>query len=153
MPRILITGDRRWGVAISLEDNRDEPVLRREKAAMERELANWLTVDDVVLIEGEADGADKLSRIIGEAMGYRVERYPAQWDKFGRAAGPIRNQQMLDMKPDSFLAFHHDLSKSKGTADMVRRCLKAGLPGKVISGTGLIVRYPAGGGEPEYTNA
>lgn len=59
----------------------------------------------------------------------RILAYPADWDKYHRAAGHIRNQQMLaEGKPTLVLAFHHDLAKSKGTKDMVRRALKEGLP-------------------------
>jgi hypothetical protein len=33
--------------------------------------------------------------------------YPADWDGYGRRAGPIRNQKMLDTeRPDLVLAFH-----------------------------------------------
>lgn len=61
------------------------------------------------------------------------ERYPADWEKHGKAAGPIRNQQMLtEGKPDIVVAFSDNLSNSKGTADMCRRAHKAGLPVYVI---------------------
>lgn len=50
--------------------------------------------------------------------------YMAQWSKHGKAAGPIRNQQMIDEgKPDMVLAF----PGGKGTADMVRRAKAAGI--------------------------
>lgn len=49
--------------------------------------------------------------------------------KQGKAAGPIRNQHMLDgYHPDMVVFFHHDLSSSKGTKDMVERARKAGVP-------------------------
>lgn len=55
--------------------------------------------------------------------------FPALWDKHGRAAGPIRNTQMLDEgRPDLVLAFHRDLSESKGTRNMVEQSVKANLP-------------------------
>jgi hypothetical protein len=50
--------------------------------------------------------------------------YKAEWDKHGRAAGPIRNQQMLDDgKPDLVLAF----AGGRGTDDMCRRAREAGI--------------------------
>lgn len=62
-----------------------------------------------------------------------VEKYPADWEKYGKVAGPIRNQQMLDEgKPDVVYAFTDDLSNSRGTADMCRRANKAGVPVYVI---------------------
>jgi len=54
-----------------------------------------------------------------------IEEYPAQWDAFGRGAGPIRNQRMLDEgKPDLVVAF----PGGRGTKDMVRRAKAAGVP-------------------------
>jgi len=81
-----------------------------------------------VIIHGNARGADTLAKECAEEMGYEVISFPALWDKYGRAAGPIRNQQMLDEgKPDLVVYFHDNLEKSKGTADMVRRAKKRGL--------------------------
>lgn len=99
-----------------------------------------------VLIEGEADGADKLSRGICEPLGWHVEPFPARWEVdedtppqrirrrrdgtlYDVAAGPIRNQRMLDEgKPNFVNAFHHDLRVSRGTLDMVEKVEAAGLP-------------------------
>jgi hypothetical protein len=50
--------------------------------------------------------------------------YPADWAKHGRAASPIRNQQMLDEgRPNLVVAF----PGGRGTADMVRRARSAGV--------------------------
>ncbi len=90
-----------------------------------------------VLIEGGATGADTLARRCVESIGMavRVLEYPAEWTKHGSAAGPIRNKQMLEEgRPDVVLAFvTKPLAESKGTADMVRRAKKAGVPVYVVS--------------------
>ena len=53
----------------------------------------------------------------------------------GKAAGPIRNREMLrDGGPEMVAAFHTDLSQSKGTLDMVRIARSAGVPVKVFNG-------------------
>lgn len=52
-----------------------------------------------------------------------IEEYPAEWDKHGKAAGFIRNQDMLDSGVDVVVAF----PGGRGTADMVRRARKAGV--------------------------
>ena len=84
-----------------------------------------------VVIEGAAPGADALAREAAEDFGITVETYPADWDKHGKAAGPIRNQQMLDEgKPDLVLAF--PTPQSRGTWDMVRRARKAGIEARVF---------------------
>ena len=59
-----------------------------------------------------------------------VLAFPADWNKYDNAAGPIRNRQMLtEGKPTMVLAFHYKLLvESKGTKDMVKMALGAGLP-------------------------
>jgi hypothetical protein len=76
------------------------------------------------IISGMARGADMMAAEYGWGAGIRVWEFPAQWDVHGRAAGPIRNQQMLDEgKPDLVLAF----PGGKGTAHMVRISKRAGV--------------------------
>jgi hypothetical protein len=90
-------------------------------------------LNPTVVIEGEARGADQLCRKEAVLRGIEVLRFPAQWERYGRGAGPIRNQQMLDEgQPDMVVAFHPDLARSKGTADMVKRAEAAGIPCEVI---------------------
>lgn len=87
-----------------------------------------------IIIEGEAKGADSLSRDAANDLGFEVEQYPADWEKYGRAAGPIRNTQMLkEGKPDLVLAFHDDITNSKGTKNMIAQATKAGIPVEVIT--------------------
>lgn len=67
--------------------------------------------------------AENVARSLG-GFGCRSIGYRAEWDKHGRAAGPIRNQRMLDEgKPDLVIAF----PGGRGTADMVRRAKAAGV--------------------------
>lgn len=76
------------------------------------------------LISGGAPGADTIAWDWGWSRGIHCDRYMANWNKHGRAAGPIRNQQMLDEgKPDLVLAF----GGKRGTADMVGRAESAGV--------------------------
>lgn len=79
---------------------------------------------DVVVIHGDARGADKLAGAIAESAGITVLVFPADWNKHGRSAGPKRNQQMLDEgKPDLVLA----MPGGVGTADMIRRAKTVGI--------------------------
>lgn len=76
------------------------------------------------IIHGAAPGADTLADQWAERMAISRHRFPAQWDKHGKAAGPIRNQAMLDKgRPHFVVAF----PGGKGTADMVRRSKEAGI--------------------------
>lgn len=80
------------------------------------------SLKDAVIIAGGARGADTLAVKAAKACGLLFREYPAQWEKYGRKAGPIRNQTMLDMeKPHLVAAFHEDVENSKGTKDMVSR--------------------------------
>lgn len=81
------------------------------------------------VIHGDCRGADRLGGIAGEALGAKIEACPAQWAKYGKSAGPIRNAKMLsDGNPDIVLAFHEDIEKSRGTKHMMTIARKAGVP-------------------------
>lgn len=76
-------------------------------------------------------GADILGGRYGEENKLSVLRFPAQWSKFGKSAGPIRNRQMLrDGAPDLVVAFL--APNSRGTKDMINAAKKAGVPVKEI---------------------
>lgn len=64
----------------------------------------------------------------------RVEEYPADWARFGKSAGYLRNKQMLEEgKPDLVVAF----PGGRGTANMIAIAMKAGV--KVIDAKYLTV--------------
>ena len=85
--------------------------------------------DTFTIISGGAKGADFLARVLAKFHSVPYIEFPADWKKHGRAAGHIRNQQMLDEgKPDMVIAFEG----GTGTADMVRRAKKAGIEVKEI---------------------
>ena len=112
---VLICGDRNW----------------TDTASMRNCFFTFPT--DTVIIESEARGADRMAATYAAYFDFTVMRFPANWAKYGKAAGPIRNQQMLDEgKPDLVVFFHKDLASSKGTKDVVIRAKKAGVP--VIDG-------------------
>lgn len=97
--------------------------------------------NDLIVIEGGAAGADRIAQrwakdMIGLVDYTKVDlvTVPADWDKHGKAAGYIRNQEMLDMKPDLVLAYVcKPLAESRGTNDMVTRAKKAGVKVKVTT--------------------
>lgn len=83
---------------------------------------------DTTIIHGAARGVDEAADAIARRLGFKVEKFPAQWGVFGDAAGPIRNRLMLDQEPDLVIAFHGDISKSKGTKDVIQAAEKRGIP-------------------------
>lgn len=120
--RLLVTGDRNWSYWEFLRDSLD---------SIDRSASRQ---DDPIeaVIEGECHtlvNADKMAAKWGAMRGIFVECYPADWKQYHRAAGPIRNQEMLTKGlPTNCAAFHNDLPNSSGTLDMVRRCLRAEIP-------------------------
>jgi hypothetical protein len=85
--------------------------------------------DKLVIIEGAAAGADRLAgqSAKGNPDVCVLEEYPALWELHGKAAGPIRNQQMLDTGADLVLAFYKKGAGNVGTQNMVDKALKAGV--------------------------
>lgn len=74
------------------------------------------------VIEGGALGADRLARKWAIERGIEYQTVEANWQKYGRSAGPIRNQAMLDMNPEMVIAFPGGV----GTGDMVKRANRKG---------------------------
>lgn len=115
--KLLVCGGRDYADAVALCDRLDA-------------IAN--EADLVVLIVGDANGADMMARKWAKLSRrvVAIHHYAADWRNHGPAAGPMRNQRMLDEgKPDLVVAF----SGGRGTADMVRRARAAGV--KVIEVT------------------
>jgi hypothetical protein len=120
--RILVCGSRYW----------DDYTLIESKL---REFGGESAGDfpDVIVIDGVCRGADCLANEAAHKLRYGALRFPADWETHGKAAGPIRNQKMLDDgRPDLVLAFHDNIENSKGTKDMVSRARKAGVPVEII---------------------
>lgn len=76
------------------------------------------------IVSGMARGADAFAAEWANRFGFPLHAFPADWTRDGKAAGPIRNQSMLDNgRPDAVIAF----PGGKGTDDMVRRANRAGV--------------------------
>lgn len=76
------------------------------------------------VIHGNAQGADSLAHSVCMEYGIPVTPYPADWDKYGNAAGPIRNEVMLrDGKPHGILPF----PGGTGTKHMISIAYEAGV--------------------------
>ena len=61
-----------------------------------------------------------------------IERFPANWNLHGKAAGPLRNQQMVDAGADLVLAF--PLGDSRGTRHCISVAVRAGIPVYLVEG-------------------
>lgn len=101
-----------------------------EEMAADRleESFNRFGVKPLVIVHGGARGGDRAGMIYCLRHGDVEERvYPADWDTHGRAAGPIRNQEMLDCEDGTDLVVAFWDGESKGTFDMIKRALSNGI--------------------------
>lgn len=112
---VVATGDRNWA-------NR-ESVLKRFK----------LFPPSTVVIHGAYRGLDTIADEVAKSLGFKTDPHPANWTLHGRAAGPIRNREMLDLKPKLVVAFHPSLETSSGTKDCVREAMRRGIPVEVFN--------------------
>ena len=113
--RVLVCGDRNW----------------TDKSLIHEHLSSITNLE--LVIEGAARGADRLAGQVASEMGVPVQEFPADWDTFGKAAGPIRNRKMLDLKPDLVVAFYSDISKSKGTKDCIFEANRRGIEVRLLA--------------------
>lgn len=105
--KLLVSGDREWD---------DEETVRTV----------LLKLKPKILVHGDCRGLDRQAGKIAQSLGIEVRKYPANWKLHRKAAGPIRNQEMLDKEsPDMLAAFHNNFSNSRGTRDMWNRVGKA----------------------------
>lgn len=80
---------------------------------------------DLTFVFGDQTGADAAAMDWAMAMKAPFRKFDADWEKFGRPAGPIRNQQILvEGKPELLVAFPGTM----GTRDMIQRAERAGIP-------------------------
>jgi len=111
--RVLVCGGRNYG---KTKEERDQFAAGMADAIGDKDVK--------AVIQGGASGADSLAVKWALARGLPVVSVFAKWHIHGKAAGPIRNQQMLDEQaPDLVIAF----PGGAGTADMVRRAKSAGV--------------------------
>ena len=84
---------------------------------------------DIEIVSGNARGADRLGERYADERWLNCMKFPAEWNKYGKGAGPIRNQEMADYA-DILVAFwdYH----SSGTRDMINRATLAGLEIHII---------------------
>jgi hypothetical protein len=115
---IVVTGSRYWN---------NKNAIRRELLDMQR----TYTID--AIIEGGAEGADRQCKEVARELGIPVTTVHAQWDKYGKHAGPMRNEKMISQyKPSYVLAFHDNIASSRGTSSCIAIARKYGVTVKLV---------------------
>ena len=112
--RILVCGSRTWSDARLLD------------ATLDRVAKNLTGKHRIVIVHGAARGADRMADTWAKRRGWAREPHPAQWDTYGKSAGPRRNQEMLDSDVHLVVAFRVN-GKSPGTDHMVAAATRAGV--------------------------
>lgn len=111
--RILVTGSRYWTDKQKIKDS-----ILAQVGPLDEPIATYI-------VHGGANGADSLAGEVARECGFREVVFRADWKRWGRAAGPMRNAEMLDRSdPDVVLAF--PIGKSSGTRHMMRIAGKNG---------------------------
>ena len=72
--------------------------------------------DNIEIVSGCAAGADSLGECFAREFALEVHRFPAEWEKYGKRAGFIRNKEMAEFS-DVVIAFWD--GKSPGTKGMI----------------------------------
>ena len=128
--RVIVAGSRGFT---------DTPEHRKmmETAMKGLVIPQYVSADKIEVISGCARGADSLGAEIARELGYAVKEFPANWEKYGKAAGAIRNKEMADYaSEDDFqwmgilLAFWD--KESRGTANMIEEAKKRGMQVRVF---------------------
>ena len=89
--------------------------------------------DSIELVSGHAKGADLLAERYAKENGLPIHIIKPDWKAYGRAAGPIRNRQMLDYAMDeSPLVVAFWGGKSKGTKNTIDTAKSLGIPVEII---------------------
>lgn len=88
--------------------------------------SRWLLLITEV-VSGASRGIDAAGERWAASLGFPVKRFPADWKKHGRAAGPRRNREMAAYA-DALVAIPHPTQESRGTADMIEAMRALGKP-------------------------
>jgi hypothetical protein len=131
--RIIIAGGR---------DFDDYKLLKSETFRIMREIAQKLTGKQtfnkqfLTIVSGMANGADKLGAQLAKDFELKLQEFPANWDRYGRRAGYMRNVDMAEFVSESevhgvLIAFWD--GESKGTKHMIDTAKKKNIETHIVS--------------------
>ncbi len=115
--RVIVCGSRHW-------DDRERIAARLFDLSLVTDNL------DCTIVHGACRGADRIAAQEAQKIGLLVEPHPADWDRFGKRAGYVRNAEMAAAGADLCIAFWDGLSE--GTGHMMRLALEQGIPVEVV---------------------
>ena len=110
--KVLVCGSRDWWDRARIDKRLDELPI------------------SAMIIQGGARGADNCAALYATDHGMPLVIVPANWEKFGKRAGFLRNNWMLDLAPDLVIAFHKN--NSPGTQSTITEARRRGIPVEII---------------------
>lgn len=115
--RVLVTGSRNWENRLVIRSALDLVHFAQGRC---------------VLVSGACPtGADRMAEKHATYLRWTIERHPADWDRYGKAAGPRRNAEMVRLGADVCLAFIRD--GSRGATHTARLARDHGIPTTVCT--------------------
>ncbi len=121
---LIVCGSRDWPTPLEVGDY----------------VRNWIHMVQAdgftpIIVSGGARGADTSASLAACGAQCAYLEVPAEWDRFGRSAGPMRNGTMLALAKSipgllTAVAFWH--KASRGTGDMISRLRRANVAVEVI---------------------
>jgi predicted Rossmann fold nucleotide-binding protein DprA/Smf involved in DNA uptake len=106
MFKVIIAGSRSFNDYEKLKDFCDKVLINQT---------------EIEVVSGNAAGADRLGERYAKEKGHSLKIFKADWDKYNKKAGVLRNQEMANYA-DALIAFWD--GKSKGTEDMIKKAKK-----------------------------
>ena len=120
--RIIVTGSRHHTDVEMVERGIDEAIT----------LACPVGPAEFVIVHGDAPGADRIAKEYAQrSRSMSDEPHIAYWERYGKSAGPLRNQEMVDLGASIMVAFPHP--DSRGTWDAIRKAVDVGIPVLIFS--------------------
>lgn len=113
---VLVTGSRDW---------EDEETIQRVLDHVENMEYRGTIFS---LREGGAKGADSIAKKLALKMGWEVETFPADWARYKKAAGFIRNKDMVETQPEPSICIAFIRNNSRGATMCAKLADDAGIP-------------------------
>ena len=121
MIRIIVAGSRNFNNYSLLEQSLMDYI------------AGNFDPNDIEIISGGARGADSLGERFARTCQLKLKRFPADWDRYGKSAGYLRNAEMADYaKQETGVLFAFWDGQSRGTQHMINLATTKGLEVHVV---------------------
>ncbi len=88
--------------------------------------------EGAVVVTGGARGLDAVAELEASRLGFEVEVFEADWDRFGRSAGHRRNEEMISLPGVEALNAFRSRGRSPGTDGAVRLAKAADIGGRLV---------------------